>query len=319
MRAIAIDDFGGPDAMYVAELPVPVPGEGEVRIRMAYAGVNPADWKLREGRLRRFDFFRPSFPLVLGYDGSGVIDAVGPGVSDLRPGHRVMVKSDQSLGRWGTFAEFLVAAADMVGIVPQSMALSDAATIPVAGLTAWHSLFLHGGLKPGQSVFIHAGSGGVGSFAIQFAHHHGARVLASCRPRNACYLCGLGAELTFDYEAVDMIDTIVCHVDAGIDLVVDAVGGETHDLAALLRHGGLYVRIPTLGPGDDRPSEAAIRARGIIPVHAGIVRDQARSALAAIGTLFEAGQPPLPETPVLPTDEGGGGPGAGTRPRENRQ
>jgi len=303
MRAITIDGFGGPEVMRIADVPPPELADGEVAIRMAYAGVNPADWKLREGWLNRFDWFRPSFPFVLGYDGAGVVEAVGDGVAGLAPGDRVLVKSDQSFGRWGTFAERLCVAADMVGRVPEGVKLEDAATLPVAGLTAWHGLFQHGGLATGQSVFVNAGAGGVGSLAVQFAADAGARVLASCSPANASYLESLGAERTFDYAAPGLTAAVIEHSGEGVDLVLDAAGAPNRDLLAVLKPGGTYVRIPSLGPDDDIGSEALARERGLKLVKGGIVREEARAALEAMAALLREGRVSAPETEILPIVE----------------
>jgi NADPH2:quinone reductase len=302
LRAIAIEGFGGPEVMHVAEIPAPEPAHGEVSIRMAYAGVNPADWKLREGWLNRFDWFRPSFPFVLGYDGAGVVEAVGDDVSGFKPGDRVLAKSDQSLGRWGTFAERLCVAADMVGLVPDGMKLEEAATLPVAGLTAWHGLFEHGGLATGQSVFVNAGAGGVGSLAVQFAAQAGARVLASCSPRNAAYLEGLGAERSFDYAAPNLAATVIGYAGE-VDLVLDAAGSPNRDLFSILKPGGTYVRIPSLGPDDDVEADASVRERGLKLVKGGIIRKEARSALEAMAALFSRGWLSAPEIEILPIVE----------------
>jgi NADPH2:quinone reductase len=302
MRAIAIEGFGGPEVMHVTNVPSPQPSDGEVAIRMAYAGVNPADWKLREGWLNRFEWFRPSFPFVLGYDGAGIVEAVGDGVSGFREGDRVLAKSDQSFGRWGTFAERLCVAAEMVGLVPDAMKLEEAATLPVAGLTAWHGLFQHGGLKAGQTVFINAGAGGVGSLAVQFAAQAGARVLASCSPGNAAYLESLGAERTFDYTAPDLAAAVTA--DAGqVDLLLDAAGAPNRELLSILKRGGTYVRVPSLGPDDAIGSDAYAHARGLKLVSGGIIRKEARSALEAMAALFNDGRLKPPEIEILPIVE----------------
>jgi NADPH2:quinone reductase len=302
MRAIAIEGFGGPEVMHVADVPAPQPAHGEVAIRMAYAGVNPADWKLREGWLNRFEWFRPSFPFVLGYDGAGIVEAFGDGVSGLSTGDRVLAKSDQSFGRWGSFAERLCVAADMVGRVPDGMKLEEAATLPVAGLTAWHGLFQHGGLAAGQSVFINAGAGGVGSLAVQFAAQAGVRVLASCSPGNSAYLERLGAEHTFDYAAPDLAAAVIAYAGE-VDLVLDAAGAPNRDLLAILKRGGTYVRIPSLGPVDEIGADAYAHARELKLVSGGIIRKEARGALEAMAALFSQGRLSPPETEILPIVE----------------
>lgn len=303
MRAIAIDGFGGREVMRLAELPAPQPASGEVLVRMAFAGVNPADWKLREGWLNRFDWFRPKFPFVLGYDGAGTVEAVGDGVAGLARGDRVAVKSDQSLGRWGTFAEFMCVRADLVGRVPDSVALEHAATLPVAGLTAWHALFIHGRLEAGQTVYVNAGAGSVGSFAVQFACDHDARVLTSCAPRNAAYLIRLGAERTFDYAAPERVQMIGEFVGNNLDMILDAAEAPDRALVDLLRPGGVHVRIPSLGQDDDMQETVSTRQRELKLVRGGIVPARAGEALEAIGAMLADTCLSVPAIRIRPLDE----------------
>lgn len=303
MRAIAIDGFGGPEVMRLAELPAPRPAPGEVLVRMAFAGVNPADWKLREGWLSGFEWFRPQFPFVLGYDGAGTIEAVGDEAIAFAPGDRVAVKADQSLGRWGTFAEFMCVKADLVGRMPDSVALADAATLPVCGLTAWHALFVHGGLEPGQTVYVNAGAGSVGSFAVQFARNRGARVLASCAPRNAAYLMRLGAERTFDYAAPERVRMIKEFAGSNVDMILDAAEAPDRTLVDLLRPGGVHVRIPSLGEDDDMPETRTTHQRKVKLMRGGIIPSRARETLEAIGTMLADARLAIPEVRIRPLHE----------------
>lgn len=303
MRAIAIDGFGGPEVMRLAELPAPQPAPGEVLVRIAFAGVNPADWKLREGWLNRFEWFRPTFPFVLGYDGAGTVEAVGDGVTGLARGDRVAVKSEQSLGRWGTFAEFMCVQAELVGRVPDPVTLEHAATLPVAGLTAWHGLFIHGRLEPGQTVYINAGAGSVGSFAVQFARDRGARVMASCAPRNAAYLMRLGAERTFDHAAPQRVQMIGEFAGTGLDMILDAAGAPDRALVDLLRPGGVHVRIPSLGQDDDMLETGPMRQRELRLVRGGIVPAKAGEALEAIGAMLADARLAVPAIRIRPLDE----------------
>lgn len=303
MRAIAIDGFGGREVMRLAELPAPRPAPGEVLVRMAFAGVNPADWKLREGWLNRFEWFRPRFPFVLGYDGAGTIQAVGDEATGFARGDRVAVKSDQSLGRWGTFAEFMSVKADLVGRVPDSVALEHAATLPVSGLTAWHALFVHGRLEPGQSVYINAGAGSVGSFAVQFARERGARVLASCAPRNAAYLMRLGAERTFDYAAPERVTMIREFAGSNLDMILDAAEAPDRTLVDLLRPGGVHVRIPCLGEDDNMLETRTTHQRKLKLVRGGIVPSKARETLEAIGAMLADARLATPAIRIRPLHE----------------
>ena len=301
MRAVAIDGFGGREAMRIADLPPPVPGPGEVRLRMAFAGVNPADWKLREGRLNVFPGFRPSFPFVLGYDGAGVVESRGAGVSSLAIGDRVAAKADQANARWGAFAELMCTPANLVGRVPDALSLADAAALPVAGITAWHGLFLHGGLKAGQSVFVNAGSGAVGTFAVQFARAAGAEIAASSSPANVDAMRALGADLVVDYCDPGRYARLAKSFPGGLDLVLDAAGDADGALLDLLKPGGIYVRIPSLGPRDEPEPRAA--QHGLKIVKGGIVAAEAGKAIAAMAGLLADGRIVLPDIRLRPLDE----------------
>jgi len=303
MRAVAIDGFGGREVMCLADLPAPRPQPGEVGVRMAFASVNPADWKLREGWLNTFPSFRPSFPFVLGYDGAGIVESVGDGVTGLKPGDRVAAKADQSNARWGSFAEMMCVRADLAGRLPDHVSLADAATLPVAGVTAWHGLFLHGGLKARQSVFVNAGAGAVGTLAVQFARLADARVAASCSDANAARLHQLGAETIVDYADPARIETVGRSFPDGLDLVLDAASAANSGLLTLLRPGGVYVRIPSLGPGDMVTVPGELQGRGLRIVTGGIVPAQARDAIERIGVLLGSGKLALPPTRLRPLDE----------------
>ncbi|MBK9954802.1 MAG: NADP-dependent oxidoreductase [Rhodocyclaceae bacterium] len=182
MRAIIIEHTGGPEALRLADVPTPEPGPGQVLIRVAW-GVNPADWKDREGMLAMYAPYH--FPYIVGFDAAGVVERVGAGVDKPRPGDRVFTPGNHGQGAWGSYAEFMVANADRTATIPPSMSFAAAASIPVAALTGWQALFDRGGLQAGQRIMIHGGSGGLGSFAVQFARWAGARVAATCGTANS--------------------------------------------------------------------------------------------------------------------------------------
>ena len=200
MKAIAFEKFGGPEQLLFLDLPKPEPGPGEVQVRMAWASVNPADWKSRAGWLQTLPIYKPTFPLVLGLDGAGTIEKVGPGVTGLAPGTRVFVRSHHSAGKWGTYAEFTVTTADYVTPVPEGVSLADAATVPTEALAAWDGIVDTGGLKAGQTALVTGAAGAVGCFAIQFAKAAGARVAGTCSAGNTGYVLGLGADAAIDYR-----------------------------------------------------------------------------------------------------------------------
>lgn len=300
MKALVADHLTGLDGLRFGDVAAPALPAGEILVHMRYAGINPADWKTAEGYLDVLPSFRPAFPLVIGLEGSGVVAAIGEGVDDFAIGDAVVLKSDVSQGRWGTYAEYIAIEPKLAATLPAEMPLDAAAALPIAGLTSWHSLMAHGALKPGETVFIHAGAGGVGSFAVQVAARAGARVLASCSPANAEYLKARGAEATFDYRDPQMAQKL--RAAGPCDIVLDAVCDGAHDLAGCLARGGRYVTIPTLDPRAVRPDADAISAAGATFIPGGLIRDRTREGLEALVELWRQGLV-LPELHVLPIEE----------------
>ncbi|WP_179405080.1 NADP-dependent oxidoreductase [Burkholderia guangdongensis] len=267
MRAIAIDRVGSSDEMKMTDLPTPVPGPGEVLIRVAYAGVNPADWKCREGYLGAF--IQYAFPFVIGFDASGVVAATGDGVDDLPPGTRVFAQTDVGAGKWGSYAEYVAVRRDSVVRVPDGLSLAEAAATPTPALAAWAGVFDDGDLRPGQTLLVHGGAGAVGTFAIQFAKQAGATVAATCSAANRAYVESLGCDLSIDYRAVNVHkavhkavhEAVRAWAPRGVDLVLDAVGnGTLPDALDLLAPGGTLVNIMTLVAADAPRVAAAAEA-----------------------------------------------------------
>ncbi len=259
MRAVVMDRFGGPEVLRLDRVPIPEPGAGEVLIRVSHAGVNPADWKCREGWLAPFFDYR--FPFVLGFDMAGTIVDVGPGVADLRVGERVVAYSRQGRGEWGSYSEYALAWVDGVARLPAGVGDVAAAAIPTAGITAWEALFESGRIGSGQKVLVHGGAGGVGSYAIQLARHTGASVAVTCGPRNLDYVRALGAELAIDYRAGSVEQAVAEWAPQGVDLVLDAVGqGSLPRAVQLTKPGGVVAPIATL-IADERPHNAEQAAR----------------------------------------------------------
>ena len=235
MKAVRIHNYGGPEVLKYEEAPRPQPGEGEILIRVYAAGVNPADWKVREGHFKQL--VQHKFPLILGWDLSGVIEEVGPGVSQFKMDDEVFSKPDTS--RDGAYAEYIVVRESEVALKPRSMHHVYAAAVPLAGLTAWQALFDIGQLQPGQRILIHGGSGGVGHIAVQLAKWKGAHVIATASTKNQALLRHLGARETIDYTKQPFED--VAHK---IDIVLDTIGGETQERSwKVLKEGGLLASI----------------------------------------------------------------------------
>jgi len=241
MKAIVIREFGGPEVLKMEEMPVPTPSADEVLVKIYASGVNPVDWKIRKG-LRK-DKFPVNFPLILGWDVSGVIQEVGEDVKDLKAGDEVYGRPDPTKN--GTYAEYIVVKANQLAIKPKSIDHIHAAGVPLAGLTAWQGLFDHGHLEKGQRVLIHAASGGVGTFAVQFAKWKGAYVIGTTSSQNVNFVKQLGADEVIDYKKEKFEEKI-----ENIDLVFDTIGGETQkNSLKVLKRGGIL--ITTLKPENE--------------------------------------------------------------------
>lgn len=301
MFAMIIEETGGPEVLKYAELPTPEPGPGEVLVRIAYAGVNPADWKNRQGMLAQF---RPyQFPCVIGFDAAGVVAALGEGVTGFQVGERVFTPTNHGQGGQGSYAEYAIASADRVARIPEGLGFDQAAALPVAALTAWQGLFDRGGLKAGDLAMIHGGSGGLGSFAVQFARWAGARVAATCSTPNVEYLTSLGVERVIDYRKEDIAGAVSQWAPQGLDYLMDAVGVSTLPNGLdLVRPGGTFVSIPTLVDDGDIPAAAAAgESRGVKRVFSTMTDANCGGTLEKIAGLIVAGEirlPPLREFPL---------------------
>lgn len=250
MKAIRIHEFGGPEVLKYEDVPEPQPGPGEIRIRVIAAGVNPMDWKVRQGAIKL------PLPMILGMDVAGVVDALGAGVNAFQPGDRVFAKV--SLGPGG-YAEYTVTNASQAASKPRSIGFVEAAAIPTAGLAAWQALFDIAGLERGQSVLIHGAAGGVGSFAVQFAKWKGARVIGTASSANEQFLKSIGADVVIDYKAERFEDVV-----HNMDVVLDTIGGETFERSwGVLKPGGFLVT--TVANVPEGAAEAhGVRAKGML-------------------------------------------------------
>jgi alcohol dehydrogenase len=229
LKAVRIHAYGAPDVLRVEEVEAPHPGPRDVLVRVCATSVNPVDCKIRGGGQRNVIWYR--LPWILGLDVSGVVEAVGAQVTRFKVGDEVW--SSPTHRRPGTYAERLCIDEREVARKPKNLTHDEAACLPLVGLTAYQCLVDKGRLQKGQTVLIHAGAGGVGSFAIQLARHLGARVITTCSAKNAELVRSLGADRAVDY-------TKERFEDAGpVDLVLDSLGEEA--LAAnikVLRSGG---------------------------------------------------------------------------------
>ncbi len=238
MKAARIHRYGGPEEFRIDEVPVPPVGPLDIRVANRAAAVNPVDFKVRGGYQKLFMWYR--LPWILGMDCAGIVDAVGPEVTRFQPGDAVYASPHHR--RPGTYAEYSVMHEREAALMPEGVTFAEAAGIPLAGLTAWHGIVVKGRIGPGQRLFVPAGSGGVGTLAIQIAKAHGAWVATSCSSRNIELVQTLGADLVVDYTCESIPDRI----SEPVDLVFDTMG-QSHrdDQLAILKRGGRLVSIAT--------------------------------------------------------------------------
>jgi NADPH:quinone reductase-like Zn-dependent oxidoreductase len=235
MRAIAEEKFGGPIAQM--DLPTPGIGVGEVLIRVRAAGVNPFDWKVADGELK--DDLEHRFPLILGFDAAGVVERVGADVTELAEGDEVYGYLFKSVIGGGAYAEYVSAPAAIVAQKPESVRFTEAATLPVPGLTAM-DLVDAVDPKEGETVLIVGATGGVGSYALQLATRRGARVIATARQANEAFARGLGATETVDHTRRDLLNAVRTIHPGAIEAIIDVVSDRDMlgRLAGLVKEGG---------------------------------------------------------------------------------
>lgn len=286
MKAIRIHQYGGPEVLAQVEMQRPAPGANEVLIKVKAASVNPFDWKVRAGYKK--DIFPLTFPATLGSDVSGTVEEVGPGAARFKRGDEVYA----SLGlEGGGYAEYAVAKEEIVAKRPSTLDHLQAAAVPVAGLTAWQTLFEVAQLRAGQKVLIHAAAGGVGSFAVQFAKAKGAYVIGTASSRNQAFLRELGVDKAVDYQKTRFEDVV-----RDADVVLDTIGGDTQERSfKALKKGGILVSI-VQPPSQELAAKYGVRAL----FYAG---HPSSSNLAEIAGLIDAGKVKTVVETVLPLAE----------------
>lgn len=233
MKAIRIHEFGGTDVLELEDIAIPQPAENEVLIKVYASAVNPVDQKIVAGASQ--EKFPTKFPLTIGWDVSGVIEKVGNKVRNFSVGDEVYGRPFPTQN--GAFAEYLVIKADEIALKPKSVDHLNAAAVPLAGLTSWQGLFKFGKLEKDQRVLIHAASGGVGSFAVQFAKWKGAYVIGTASADNLAFVKQLGADEAIDYKGEPFEEQI-----NDIDLVFDLIGKDTQQRSLqVIKTGGRLV------------------------------------------------------------------------------
>jgi NADPH:quinone reductase-like Zn-dependent oxidoreductase len=292
MKAVRIHEYGGPEVLLYEDTPLPEAAEGDVRIRVHAAGINPIDWKIRQGLRKNLPY---ALPLILGWDVSGTVESVGRGVTAFGVGDGVFARPD--IARNGAYAEYIAVRASEVASKPRSIDHVHAAAIPLAAVTAWQALFeamppyVGAGLSKGQTVLIHGAAGGVGSFAVQLAKWKGARVVATGSAANEGFLRDLGADEIIDYTKRRFEDVV-----QGMDVVFDTVGGDTQERSwSVLKPGGFLVSIA--GP----PSAELAKKHGARGSHVFMQPNAAQ--LTEIARLVDAGHVRPVVADVIPLEE----------------
>ncbi|UST71442.1 zinc-dependent alcohol dehydrogenase family protein [Pseudomonas moraviensis] len=223
MKAMILKSFGGPDSFELSDVAKPVPQAGQVLVRVHATSINPLDYQVRRGD---YPDLVP-LPAITGHDVSGVVEAVGPGVSAFAPGDEVWYTPQIFEGQ-GSYAEYHVAAESIIARKPSSLSHLEAASLSLVGGTVWEALTVRAVLRVGESILIHGGAGGVGHVAIQVAKAMGARVFTTVREANADFVRSLGADVVIDYTQEDYVEAIMRETAGrGVDVVFDTIGGDT--------------------------------------------------------------------------------------------
>ncbi|MBJ6141924.1 NADP-dependent oxidoreductase [Hymenobacter sp. BT559] len=283
MKAVRIHAFGGPEVLQLEDVARPVPAPDEILIQVQASGVNPVDWVVREGgndALRAF----LTLPLTLGWDAAGTVAEVGSDVTAFQKGD--VVYGVPNFTGNGSYAEYCAAKASQFARKPGSLSFVEAAAVPLAGLTAWAALFEQGQLRAGQRVLIQGASGGVGSFAVQFAKAKGAYVIGVASASNLGYLRELGADEVIDYRSQPLADAV-----RDVDVVLEASpvrdNAERLKAVSLLKEGGIFVSVNLDYPFNEEVLAALAQKHATGALSANQPR---QDWLTEIAQLIDAGQ-----------------------------
>ena len=296
MKAIRIHAFGGSEVLQIEDVARPVPASDEILVQVYASGVNPADWTVRQGGN---DLIRPflKLPIIMGLDAAGIIAEVGSDVTSFQKGDAVY--GMPNFPGDGSYAEYCAAKASQFAHKPKSLTFNEAAAVPAAALTAWTALFAHGNILPGQRVLIQGASGGVGSFAVQFAKAKGAYVIGIASADNLDYLKQLGVDQVLDYRNQKFEELV-----SDLDLVLEASplrdNAERLKAVRVLRDGGTFVSVNIDSPVNEEVLAALARkqARGEFPAY------QARQEwLAEIARLIDEGSVKVYISKVFPLEQ----------------
>lgn len=289
MKAVRIHQYGGPEQLELEDIAVPQISADEVLIKIHAAGVNPVDWKIREGHLS--EMLGHTLPLTLGWDVAGEVVAKGDAVQNVNLGDGVYSRPE--IARNGGYAEYIAVKAAEVAIKPQSLSWAEAAAVPLAALTAWQALYEFAELKSGDKVLIHAGAGGVGHLAIQLAKLKGATVYTTASKGNHAFVTGLGADEVIDYRNEDFTRL------KDMDVIFDTVGGEVQEKSwQCIKAGGMMVSI--VAPPEEAKA-AQHNAKGAF-----CFVQPSNSQLTELAALFDAGKLKIEVAEILPLAQAAG-------------
>lgn len=282
MKAVVLTAFGGIENLQLQEVPVPSVDPGELLVRVHATSINPLDYQIRRGD---YPDYVP-LPAITGHDVSGVVERVGPGVTDFKPGDEVFYTPKIFGPKGGSYAEYNVVPQELVTHKPANLSHKEAAAITLTGGTAWESLVTRARLQPAESILVHGGAGGVGTIAIQLAKAMGARVFTTCRSEQAEYLMSLGADATIDYERSDYVEEIARLTGgSGVNAVLDTIGGKTLERSAhVLADGGRVVSLV-----DIATPQNLVAAWGVNAEYHFVFTRQNRGKLLALKALVERG------------------------------
>lgn len=254
MKSVRVHKYGTASVLDYEMAPIPVPGPDEILIKVYAAGVNPADWKLREGYMR--DAVPMQFPFIPGCEVSGTVVNTGILVTSFEEGDVVFARVD--IANSGCYSEYVLVKAGDIAYAPDTLTMTQAAGVPFASQAAWMGLFEIGKLKANQKVLIQGGSGGVGSFAVQLAKIAGAHVIATTSGENYAMVKSLGADEVIDYTAGDF-----SHKHTNLDMIFDTVGGEAQEvLWKMLRKGATLVS--TMSVDEDKASKYGVIGKSFL-------------------------------------------------------
>ena len=283
MKAVRIHAFGGPEVLQLEDVARPVPAADELLIKLYASGINPVDVVVREGSSATLRY-NLTLPLTLGWDAAGVVEAVGSAVTGFKPGDAVY--GEPNFPGNGSYAEYCAAKASRFALKPQRLNFVEAASVPLAGLTAWTALFAYGKLLAGQRILIQGASGGVGGLAVQFAKAKGAYVIGTASAGNLDYVRQLGADEVLDYQSPAMAEQVRA-VDVVLEASVVRDNAERVKAVAFLTHGGIFVSVNTDFPFDEAVQAALDRQQATGELSANQPRQE---WLQEMARLIDAGQ-----------------------------